>query len=97
MKDANVRLNYDVPSGCLVAHLGMMPSQPWSILHIDFAAPFMGKMFLVIVDAHSKWLDVQVMKSITATKTKKLKIMFAIHGIPKKIVSDNSPTLRVDN
>ena len=34
---------------------------------------------------------------ITVTKTKKLKNMFAIHGIPKKIVSDNGPTLRVDN
>ena len=34
---------------------------------------------------------------ISATKTKKLKIMFATHGIPKKIVSDNGPTLRVDN
>ena len=43
-------------------HTWEWPSQPWSILHIDFAGPFMGKMFLVIVDAHSKWLDVKVMK-----------------------------------
>ena len=29
----------------------------------------MGHMFLVIVDAHSKWLDAHIMSSITATKT----------------------------
>ena len=63
------------------------------VLHIDFAGPFMSKLFLVIVDAHSKWFGVQVMKSITPTKTiKKLKILFATHGIPKRIVSDSGPT-----
>ncbi len=51
------------------------PSKPWCRLHIDFAGPFMGKMFIVIVDAMSKRLDVQVMKSITASETiKTLKI-----------------------
>lgn len=30
------------------------PSTPWSRLHLDFAGPYMGHMFLVIVDAHSK-------------------------------------------
>ena len=69
------------------------PSQPWSILHIDFAGPPMGKMFLVIVDTHSKWLDVQVMKSIATKTIKKLKILFASFGSPKKIVSDNGPTV----
>ena len=36
------------------------PSQPWSRLHIDFAGPFMGHMYLIIIDSHSKWLDVQI-------------------------------------
>ena len=30
------------------------PQRPWARLHIDYAGPFMGKMFLVAVDAHSK-------------------------------------------
>ena len=30
------------------------PLKPWSRLHLDYAGPFMGKMFLVIIDAHSK-------------------------------------------
>ena len=33
------------------------PDQPWSRLHIDHAGPFMGKTFLIVVDAHSKWLE----------------------------------------
>ena len=44
------------------------PSEPWSRLHVDFAGPFMGHMYLILVDAHSKWLDVQVMQSITAPR-----------------------------
>ena len=30
------------------------PTPPWFRLHIDYAGPFQGKMFLVVVDAHSK-------------------------------------------
>ena len=29
----------------------------------------MGHMFLVLIDAHSKWIDVHVIQSITAIKT----------------------------
>ena len=32
------------------------PKMPWQRVHIDFAGPFMGKMFLIVVDSHSKWL-----------------------------------------
>jgi len=50
-------------------HSWEWPSQPWSRLHLDFAGPFMGHMYLIIVNAHSKWLDVQIMQFITAEKT----------------------------
>ena len=47
-------------------------------------------MYLVIVDAHSKWLDVQLMNSITSETTiAKLKDIFATHELPQKIVTDN--------
>ena len=66
------------------------PQEPWSRLHIDFAGPFMGHMFLVLIDAHSKWLEVHLMKSISAVPTiERLKSIFAIHGVPRKIVTDN--------
>ena len=68
------------------------PQEPWSRVHIDFAGPFMGHMFLVLIDAHSKWLEVHLMKSISAVPTiERLKSIFAIHGVPRKIVTDNGP------
>ena len=36
------------------------PDRPWSRLHIDHAGPFLGKYFLVLVDAHSKWMEVLI-------------------------------------
>ena len=30
------------------------PEEPWQRLRLDFAGPFLGKMFLIICDAHSK-------------------------------------------
>ena len=69
------------------------PETPWSRLHLDFAGPFLGHMYLITVDAHSKWLDVQVISSITTAKTiEKLRMLFANHGLPNKRVTDNGPS-----
>ena len=66
------------------------PSQPWSRIHLDYAGPFLGHRFLIIVDAHSKWIDAHIMQTITATETiTKLRTVFAIHGLPRKVVTDN--------
>ena len=52
-------------------------------------------MYLILVDAYSKWLTIELMQSITAEKTiQKLRTVFATHGIPYKIVTDNGPTFR---
>ena len=73
------------------------PSTPWSRLHIDFAGSFLGHMYLVLVDAHSKWIEVHIMQSITASKTiEVLRSIFATHGLPQKIVTDNGPTFTSD-
>ena len=40
------------------------PESPWSRIHVDYARPFHGEMFLVIVDAYSKWLDIYPVKSL---------------------------------
>ena len=48
-------------------------------------------MFLVIVDAHSKWFEVllPVNNATTATTFKQLQNVFTTHGLPNTIVSDN--------
>ncbi|UYV73841.1 hypothetical protein LAZ67_11001093, partial [Cordylochernes scorpioides] len=66
------------------------PSRPWSRLHIDHAGPFQGKLFLVVIDAYSKWIEAKIV-STTSTETtiNSLKEIFATHGLPDVIVSDN--------
>ena len=44
-------------------HLWEWPSSPWQWLHINFAGPFLETMFLVVIDAHSKWPEVIPMSS----------------------------------
>lgn len=34
------------------------PTAPWQRIHVDFAGPFLGHMYLIVVDAHSKWPEV---------------------------------------
>ena len=38
-------------------------------VHVDFAGPLCGKMFFLLMDAHSKWPEVYEMTSTTALKT----------------------------
>ena len=62
-------------------------------LHIDVAGPFEGRMFLVVVDSHSKCLDViSVLNANSATTIHELRELFTIHGIPEIVVSDNGTT-----
>ena len=73
------------------------PQCPWARIHIDYAGPVEGKILLVVVDAHSKWLDVAVVTSATSSITiEKLRGMFATHGIPDVVVSDNSTVFSSD-
>ena len=65
-------------------------SDPWSQLHLDYAGPFLNRMFLMLVDAHYKWLEVVPVSAATSTATiEKLRAIFATHGLPEKIVTDN--------
>ena len=67
-------------------------SKPWQRVHIDFAGPFLGKNFLLLVDAHSKWPEIVEMSSTTSLQTVKvLSKLFASYGFPLQIVSDNGP------
>ncbi|KAL5516394.1 hypothetical protein EMCRGX_G001700 [Ephydatia muelleri] len=66
------------------------PTEPWAGIHIDYAGPFEGKYWLVVIDAYSKWLEIVAHQSITTLSTiKSLREIFSRFGVPKIIVSDN--------
>ena len=80
-----------VPQKALL-HPWVWPQRLWQRVHIDFASPVRDEMLLVIVDVHSKWPEVYVMKSTTATQTIEcLRDCFARFGIPEQLISDYGP------
>ena len=83
-------LSSDNPSAAPL-HPWFIPKQPWERVHIDHAT--WGKhLLLVATDVFSKWPEVHLVSSTSAQQTiEKLRVMFATHGIPITIVSDNGP------
>lgn len=78
-------------------HRWEYPAQPWQRLHVDFAGPVQGEMLLVVADAHSKWLEVFMMRNTTALETvSTLRSLFARMGLPDQLVSDNGPQFTSD-
>ena len=70
------------------------PTAPWQRIHIDYAGLFQNSMFLIVVDAHSKWLEVIPVRSTTSSSTiEVLRDLFARFGIPEQIVTDNGAQL----
>ena len=57
---------------------------PWKRVHVDLAGPIDGEMFMIVVDAHSKWPEVIFMPSITTDQTiEALKMVFCRFGYPE--------------
>ncbi|KAI4881016.1 hypothetical protein NFI96_011261 [Prochilodus magdalenae] len=72
-------------------HCWPWPSRVWQRIHVDFAEKN-GQYFFVLVDSHSKWLEVVPMTTTTAAKTiEVLRNIFSSYGLPEEIVSDNGP------
>lgn len=60
------------------------PTGPNHRLHIDFCGPIQNYMYLIITDAHSKWIDIKEMTTITTESTiNVLREYFASWGLPK--------------
>ena len=78
--------------------MGVGRHTPWKIVHVDFAGPFQGKMLFIIVDTHSKWLEVTTMASTTTLHTvEALRSIFSRYGPTDQLVSDNGPQFTSDN
>jgi transposase InsO family protein len=65
---------------------------------MDFYGPFpTGETLFVVIDSYSKFSEVEIMKSTTARAvTNRLDRIFAVHGIPTEIYSDNGPPFASD-
>ncbi|XP_064122695.1 uncharacterized protein K02A2.6-like [Macrobrachium nipponense] len=73
-------------------HPWELPRYPWQRVHVDFAGPFLGYSYLILVDAYSKWPEVIPMQTTSSVATiRSLMQIFATHGLPERIVTDNGP------
>jgi hypothetical protein len=65
-------------------------TKPWERIHTDFAGPHLGRHFLIVVDAYSKYPEVISAPNTSSRQTvAMLRKLCAQHGVPEKIVSDN--------
>lgn len=73
--------------------MSTLPPEPWHTLHIDFCGPFPnGEYLLVTIDAYSRFPEDEIVHSTAAKGTvSKLDRIFATHGIPRVLKSDNGP------
>ena len=71
----------------------VLPPEPWHTVNVDFCGPFpTGEYLLVVIDAYSRFPEVEIVTSTSAKTTiPKLERIFATHGIPKILKSDNGP------
>ena len=67
------------------------PDLPWDKIALDLCE-HQGKRYLVVVDYFSRFIEVAIMRSTTAEAIiQVLATIFATHGIPRTVVSDNGP------
>lgn len=77
-------------------HPWQHPAAHWDRVHVNFGE-WCGKHFIVMVDAFSKWPEVRYLPSTTANCTiEVLEDVFATHGFPRLLASDNGPQLTAD-
>ncbi len=71
-------------------HPWPMTNKPWSRLHVDYCGPVDGQSLLVVVDSYSRWIDaIPTISTTSRTTVRLLEQLFATHGFPEVIVSDN--------
>ena len=75
------------------AKMTELPERPWDTVEADFCGPLPNNEYaLVVTDQYSRYPEVEFVTSTACKPTrKKLKKMFATHGIPKVVQTDNGP------
>ena len=70
-----------------------MPKGPWDTIHVDFYGPLpTGEYLLVAINRYFRYPEVEVVRSTKAsTVIPRLAQIFAHHGIPTTIKTDNGP------
>ncbi|KAI0980427.1 hypothetical protein GJ496_003204 [Pomphorhynchus laevis] len=84
------RENLNRPAKALV-HPWIVPSKPWERIHIDHAINFLGRNWLVMIDALSRYPCVHMVPNTSTAQT--IRILddeFSRFGYPEYIVSDNA-------
>ena len=67
-------------------HPSIWRTGPWKRVHVNFGGPFLNKIFLIVMVAHSKWPEVIPMSLTTAPKTTAaLHSLFAKYGLPEQL------------
>ena len=65
------------------------PKRPWERLAMDLFE-LRGETYLLVVDYFSRWPEIRLLNSQSSSKTiQHIKSIFATHGIPDVVVSDN--------
>lgn len=78
-------------------HPLLWPSTPWYRLHIDYAGPFKGSYWLIVVDATSKWPEIVRIKEPNSKNTiLALETIFSRFGYCEQIFSDNGSCFTSD-
>lgn len=73
------------------------PPQPFYRVHVDFLGPINNQLYLVIVDAYSKWVEAYKMSSTSSTALiNKLYEFMSRFGLVHTIVSDNATCFTSD-
>lgn len=64
---------------------------------MSFIFPFQKKIFLVLIDSYSKWLEAEIVTSMSSsTVITILRKIFSSQGLPDVLVSDNGRAFTSD-
>ena len=68
-----------------------LPSLPWQKVATDLFK-WEGSTYLLVVDYFSKYIEISKLEGESSQKViQRLKSIFARHGIPQQVMSDNGP------